>query len=420
MIQWLYKSIMTIGFPIIELILLLRVKKNKEDFGRLNERRGISIVQRPEGELIWVNASSVGESMAALSLIERLVSSETERNVLVTTGTLTSAQLMMDKLPDTAFQQFTPIDRPAFVKRFFKHWKPDLLLIMESEFWPVQIHTAKKFGIPIIAVNARLSEKSFLRWRIATSLSSTIFEDLSLVISTNKEQGSRFSKLGARNVVVSGNLKRSAPKLDVDQSVTGVLSEQIGNRPVWLAASTHIGEDRPIMEVANSLLDRFPNLLTIVAPRHPSRGKDIAELGSKIGLKVARRSCGEEIVPETQLYIADTLGEMGLFFHISDTVFVAGSLVPVGGHNPIEPAHFDCAIIFGNLMSKNQEIADEMLSESAAIKVHDNKELFNALAHLLSEPEASNRLAQNAKEYANNGYKVLESVSKSITAFTNV
>ena len=420
MIQWLYKSIMTIGFPIIELILLLRVKKNKEDFGRLNERRGISILQRPEGELIWVHASSVGESMAALSLIERLVSSENERNVLVTTGTLTSAQLMMDKLPDRAFHQFTPIDRPAFVKRFFKHWKPDLLLIMESEFWPVQINTAKKFGIPIIAVNARLSEKSFLRWRIATSLSSTIFEDLSLVISTNKEQGSRFSKLGAKNVVVSGNLKRSAPKLNVDLNVTGVLSEQIGNRPVWLAASTHIGEDRPIMEVTNRLLDRFPNLLTIVAPRHPNRGKDIAELGSKMGLKVARRSCGEEIVRETQLYIADTLGEMGLFFHISDTVFVAGSLVPVGGHNPIEPAHFDCAIIFGNLMSKNQEVADEMLSESAAITVHDDKELFNALAHLLSEPEESNRLAQNAKEYANNGYKVLESVSKSITAFTNV
>ena len=420
MIQWLYKSIMTIGFPIIELILLLRVKKNKEDFGRLNERRGISILQRPEGELIWVHASSVGESMAALSLIERLVSSETERNVLVTTSTLTSAQLMMDKLPDRAFHQFTPIDRPAFVKRFFKHWKPDLLLIMESEFWPVQINTAKKFGIPIIAVNARLSEKSFLRWRIATSLSSTIFEDLSLVISTNKEQGSRFSKLGAKNVVVSGNLKRSAPKLNVDLNVTGVLSEQIGNRPVWLAASTHIGEDRPIMEVTNRLLDRFPNLLTIVAPRHPNRGKDIAELGSKMGLKVARRSCGEEIVRETQLYIADTLGEMGLFFHISDTVFVAGSLVPVGGHNPIEPAHFDCAIIFGNLMFKNQEVADEMLSESAAITVHDDKELFNALAHLLSEPEESNRLAQNAKEYANNGYKVLESVSKSITAFTNV
>ena len=420
MIQWLYKSIMTIGFPIIELILLLRVKKNKEDFGRLNERRGISILQRPEGELIWVHASSVGESMAALSLIERLVSSETERNVLVTTSTLTSAQLMMDKLPDRAFHQFTPIDRPAFVKRFFKHWKPDLLLIMESEFWPVQINTAKKFGIPIIAVNARLSEKSFLRWRIATSLSSTIFEDLSLVISTNKEQGSRFSKLGAKNVVVSGNLKRSAPKLNVDLNVTGVLSEQIGNRPVWLAASTHIGEDRPIMEVTNRLLDRFPNLLTIVAPRHPNRGKDIAELGSKMGLKVARRSCGEEIVRETQLYIADTLGEMGLFFHISDTVFVAGSLVPVGGHNPIEPAHFDCAIIFGNLMFKNQEVADEMLSERAALKVHDDKELFNTLAHLLSEPEESNRLAQNAKEYANNGYKVLESVSKSITAFTNV
>ena len=411
---------MTAALPLIELILLLRVKKNKEDFSRLNERRGISLTPRPDGKLIWLHASSVGESMAALSLINRLLETEKEGKVLVTTGTLTSAKLMAERLPDKAFHQFTPIDRSQFVKRFFKHWKPNLLLVMESEFWPIQIEAAKQLGIRIIAVNARLSENSFSRWRTASFLSPTIFQSLDLVLATNKQQGDRFTRLGAKNVIVCGTLKRSAPRLVVDLKIAQNLSEQIADRPVWVAASTHTGEDVPIMEVTRGLLGRFPNLLTIIVPRHPNRGKNIAQLASKNDLKVKCRSQEKEISPETQLYIADTFGEMGLFFHLADIVFVAGSLVPVGGHNPIEPAHFDCAIIFGNLMSKNQEVADEMLANNAAIKVNDKLELFGTLKILLTDPEKTNRLAKNAQEYVKNGHEVLDIVSKNITALTNI
>ena len=411
---------MTAALPLIELILLLRVKKNKEDFSRLNERRGISLTPRPDGKLIWLHASSVGESMAALSLINRLLETEKEGKVLVTTGTLTSAKLMAERLPDRACHQFTPIDRPQFVERFFKHWKPNLMLVMESEFWPIQIEAAKQFGIRIIAVNARLSQNSFSRWRAASFLSPTIFQSLDLVLATNKKQGDRFARLGAKNVIVSGNLKRSAPRLVVDLKIAQNLSEQIANRPVWVAASTHIGEDVPIMEVTRRLLGKFPNLLTIIVPRHPNRGKNIAQLASKNDLKVKCRSQEKEISAETQLYIADTFGEMGLFFQLSDIVFVAGSLVPVGGHNPIEPAHFECAIIFGNLMSKNQEVADEMLANDAAIKVNDKLELFGTLKILLTDPKETNRLAKNAQEYVKNGHEVLDVVSKKITALTNV
>ena len=411
---------MTAALPLIELILLLRVKKNKEDFSRLNERRGISLTPRPDGKLIWLHASSVGESMAALSLINRLLETEKEGKVLVTTGTLTSAKLMAERLPDRACHQFTPIDRPKFVKRFFKHWKPNLMLVMESEFWPIQIEAAKQFGIRIIAVNARLSQNSFSRWRIASFLSPIIFQSLDLVLATNKQQGDRFVRLGAKNVIVSGNLKRSAPRLMVDLKIAQNLSEQIANRPVWVAASTHIGEDVPIMEVTRRLLGKFPNLLTIIVPRHPNRGKNIAQLASKNDLKVKCRSQEKEISAETQLYIADTFGEMGLFFQLSDIVFVAGSLVPVGGHNPIEPAHFDCAIIFGNLMSKNQEVADEMLANNAAIKVNNKLELFGTLKNLLTDPTETNRLAKNAQEYAKNGHEVLDVVSKKITTVTNI
>ena len=358
--------------------------------------------------------------MAALSLINRLLKTEKEGKVLVTTGTLTSAKLMAELLPDKAFHQFTPIDRPQFVKRFFKHWKPNLLLVMESEFWPIQIEAAKQLGIRIIAVNARLSQNSFSRWRTASFLSPTIFQSLDLVLATNKQQGDRFTRLGAKNVIVCGNLKRSAPRLVVDLKIAQNLSEQIANRPVWVAASTHTGEDVPIMEVTRGLLGKFPNLLTIIVPRHPNRGKYIAQLASKNDLKVKCRSQEKEISPETQLYIADTFGEMGLFFQLSDIVFVAGSLVPVGGHNPIEPAHFDCAIIFGNLMSKNQEVADEMLANDAAIKVNDKLELFGALKILLTDSEKTNRLAKNAQEYVKNGHEVLDVVSKKITALTNI
>ncbi len=358
--------------------------------------------------------------MAALSLINRLLETEKEGKVLVTTGTLTSAKLMAERLPDRAYHQFTPIDRPKFVKRFFKHWKPNLLLVMESEFWPIQIEAAKQFGIRIIAVNARLSQNSFSRWRTASFLSPTIFQSLDLVLATNKQQGDRFTRLGAKSVTVCGNLKRSAPRLVIDLKIAQNLSEQIANRPVWVAASTHIGEDVPIMEVTRGLLGKFPNLLTIIVPRHPNRGKNIAQLASKNDLKVKCRSQEKEISPETQLYIADTFGEMGLFFQLSDIVFVAGSLVPVGGHNPIEPAHFDCAIIFGNLMSKNQEVADEMLSNNAAIKVKDKLELFGTLKMLLADPKETNRLAKNAQEYVKNGHEVLDVVSKKITALTNV
>ena len=411
---------MTAALPLIELILLLRVKKNKEDFSRLNERRGISLTPRPDGKLIWLHASSVGESMAALSLINRLLETEKEGKVLVTTGTLTSAKLMAERLPDRACHQFTPIDRPKFVERFFKHWKPNLLLVMESEFWPIQIEAAKQFGIRIIAVNARLSQNSFSRWRTASFLSPTIFQSLDLVLATNKQQGDRFARLGAKNVIVSGNLKRSAPRLVVDLKIAQNLSEQIANRPVWVAASTHVGEDVPIMEVTRGLLGKFPNLLTIIVPRHPNRGKNIAQLASKNDLKVKCRSQEKEISAETQLYIADTFGEMGLFFQLSDIVFVAGSLVPVGGHNPIEPAHFDCAIIFGNLMSKNQEVADEMLANDAAIRINDKLELFGTLKILLTDREKTNRFAKNAQEYVKNGHEVLDVVSKKITALTNI
>ncbi|MDG2284744.1 MAG: 3-deoxy-D-manno-octulosonic acid transferase [Alphaproteobacteria bacterium] len=406
----LYKGLMTLGAPAIEIILSRRVERGKEDPARLCERRGIANQPRPDGELIWLHASSVGESVAALSLIDRLLRARADRHVLVTTGTVTSARMMADRLPDRSLHQFVPVDRPAWVERFLDHWRPNLALIMESEFWPTQITRTRARGIPIALVNARMSDRSFSRWRKANIVTKSLFSTFDLVLATNPDQGDQFRVLGAMNVQVPGNLKRAAAPLPLPPGDGAALSEQTFGRRTWFAASTHGGEDAPVINAHQQLRGEHADLLTIIAPRHPDRGADIAALALDRGLSVARRALGEPIIPETDIYIADTLGEMALFFDLAEIVFVAGSLVPVGGHNPIEPAHFDTAILLGPLMAKNAEIASEMIRQDAAITLTGESDLAPTVDMLLKDQARRETLAGNARRYVEGGNGVLDAI----------
>ena len=417
MIQFLYRIIMTIGTPIIELTLLIRGWLGKEDPTRVKERRGETQIARPSGKLLWLHASSVGESIAALVLIEKLIKMNPSMTILLTTGTLTSAKLLTTRLPERVIHQFAPLDRPAWVQTFLNHWRPGLVLIMESEFWPTQIQQIKNRNIPIIVVNARLSKRSYARWQWTLEISRSLFGSLDLVIATNPEQAQRFINLGAPYVEVGGNLKRSAAKLSLNKKLVAEISKQVGARKLWLAASTHEGEDLTVIRTQKLLQAQFPDLLTIIVPRHPKRGSSIQRLGEANGLSVSRRALNEEITLETNLYVADTLGEMSIFFDVAPYVFVAGSLVPVGGHNPIEPAHFNCSIFFGPLMAKNQELADVMIRSIAALQMETNGSLADLLEDLFNDNELATMLSNNAKEYAENGDAILESVFDSITPF---
>lgn len=408
---------MTLGIPVIEVILLSRTFLGKEDPSRINERRGITKLKRPHGNLIWLHASSVGESVAALALIEKLLKTHPLNTILITTGTLTSAKLLKDRLPNDVIHQFVPIDRPAWVKRFLNHWRPNLVLIMESEFWPIQIQQINSRKTPIILINARLSKTSYSRWRWAKSMARSIFGSIELIITTNTEQAQRFETLGARKIQVGGNLKRSAKKLPVKVAATKELQEQIGSRKVWLAASTHEGEDLTVIKTQKLLKTKFPNILTIIVPRHPQRRNEIRLLAQENELAVTCRTMNETIQPETDIYIADTLGEMSIFFDLARYVFIAGSLVPVGGHNPIEPAHFDCAIFFGPLMAKNQEIANEMIQTEAAIQIASDESLPHTLEELLTDDNLSQKLSCNARKYAEDGGTILETISIKISPY---
>ncbi|MDA0341242.1 MAG: 3-deoxy-D-manno-octulosonic acid transferase [Proteobacteria bacterium] len=412
----LYQGVMTLGAPAIELFLSRRVERGKEDRQRLCERRGVAGLPRPDGELIWLHASSVGESVAALVLIQQLLEAAPNRHVLVTTGTVTSARMMASRLPDRAFHQFVPVDRPAWVRRFLDHWRPDLALIMESEFWPAQLVHAHTNGIPIVLINARMSDRSFSRWRLAGPLARPLFSIFDLVLATNADQASRFTALGAARVQISGNLKQAARALPFEPDAAA-LSDQIAGRMVWFAASTHTGEDAPVLDAHLTLRDEHPGLLAVIAPRHPHRGPEIAAMARERGLAVALRSAGEPVLSGTDLYIADTLGEMALFFHIADIVFVAGSLVPVGGHNPAEPAHFNAAILFGPLMSKNTEIASEMTDREAAIRLTGAGDLAPTVDALLKDQARRDLLAQNARRYVEDGAGILEAILENIAPY---
>ena len=387
---------MTLGLPAIESVLKRRVGRGKEDAARLGERRGIGSAPRPDGVLIWVHAASVGESVAALALVRHLVETDTSRHVLVTTGTVTSAKLLADRLPERARHQFLPVDRPAWVARFLDHWRPDLGVFVESELWPNLIRAARTRSIPLALVNARMSQGSYRRWRRVGPLAGPVFRAFDLALATDQAQGERLSKLGIGSVEAVGNLKMGAPPLAVSEDERHQLDALIGNRPVWLAASTHPGEDEIVLDAHKIAAEAHPALLTILAPRHPVRGGDIAALCAARDLTAARRSLGEEPHAGTAIYIVDTLGEMGAFMAASPIVFVAGSFVPVGGHNPIEPAHFGCAILFGPLMPKNRDIAAEMVEAGAARQLEEAAALGPAVRDLLSNPDERGGMAQAA------------------------
>jgi 3-deoxy-D-manno-octulosonic-acid transferase len=332
------------------LLLSQRAARGKEDRARMKERLGVTAQPRPDGRLVWVHGASVGESLAALPLIEQLQAQMPGTSVLVTSGTVTSARMMQARLPPSngshaAFHQFVPLDTPRAVARFLDHWKPDAGLFVESDLWPNLILAAATRNIPLALVNARISARSAAGWKRAPGTAKRLLAAFDAVLAQDEEIAARFRALGARNVTVAGSLKADAPPLGCDATALTALQAQIGARPVLLAAQTHSGEDETVLPAHDMLRARFPDLLTIIVPRHLERAGDIEML---CGARAARRrSLGHAISEQTQVYIADTLGELGLFYRLAPFAFVGGTLVPMGGHNPLEPAVLKRAVLAG-------------------------------------------------------------------------
>jgi len=389
----LYKSACSLGSPIASQVLTRRLKRGKEHPQRMAERLGQASLERPKGSLIWVHAASVGEMLAAVSLVERLHAQGFA--VLVTSGTVTSASLAEQRLPDGVLHQFIPLDGPRFVQRFLDHWRPGLALFVESDLWPNLICLAAMRGIPMIVVNGRLSERSFGRWRKVPRVIAALLDRFDLCLAQSAADAERYAKLGAPRVIAAGNLKLDVPALPADQNSLQQLREMIDKRPVIAAASTHPGEEAAVIAVHRQLRAKFPSLLTIIVPRHPARGGNIAEIAKDAGLVVAQRSRREQPMPDIGVYVADTLGELGLFYRIAPIVFIGSSLASHGGQNPIEAIRLGAAVLHGPHVWNFAEIYAVLDAAHGAELVLNEETLAARLAAWLSDP-AARRAAANA------------------------
>ncbi len=397
----LYRLATRLGGPLFEVMLQRRARRAKEDSARLAERRGQPSLPRPSGPLLWLHGASVGEAQAVLPLLQTLLAGRPTLQVLVTTGTVTSARLMAERLPARARHQFAPLDRPAAWRRFLDHWRPDLLLLVESELWPNLIVESRRQGVAMALINARMSARSERRWRHLPEAAAELLGGFELCLAQSAADRDRLQGLGAGRVEVIGNLKATAPPLPAPTAALAELEHALGTRPLWLAASTHPSEDALLLEAHRRLASRLPALLTIMTPRHPERGAALAAWLRSQGVRVARRSQAELPGADCAIYLADTLGELGLFYRLAPLALVGKSLIaPGGGQNPLEPARLGCPVLFGPHMANFAEPATRLVEAGGARCVGDAGELAATVAALLADPAARATMAGRARTAA--------------------
>jgi len=384
--------------PLLPAYLRRRVAKGKEIAERLAERQGHGAA-RPPGRVIWCHAASNGETLSLLPLMEALAKQDPALSFLVTTGTVTSARLLEQRLsPELAPRtqhRFLPLDVPRWVARFLEGWRPDLAVIVESELWPNMLRAAGRQGVPMALINARMSARSARGWGWVPGFARALLGRFALILAQTEADAARFAALAGRPVPCWGNLKYAGPPLPADPAELARLTLAWEGRPVWLAASTHPGEDEIILAAHRLLAPDQPGLLTVIVPRHPQRGPDIAVLAGD--LPVARRGAVQEAGQGVAVYVADTLGELGLFYRLARVALIGGSLVPHGGQNPLEAARLGCPIITGPHHFNFGEIITRLSAAHALVETPDGpgaaQALAATLARLLADPAAGQAMA---------------------------
>lgn len=391
-----YRLATSAGSPLAGFLLSSRLKRGKEDPARLAERRGETSVPRPDGPLVWIHGASVGEVAAIIPLIERIVAKEF--NVLLTSGTVTSAKLARQWLPPGVIHQYVPLDAPRFAARFLNHWKPDLGLFTESDLWPNLILMSAERHIPLILVNGRVSERSFNRWRHAPGMIAALLRRFDLCLAQSAAYAARYRDLGAPRISTTGNLKLDVPEPAADQDSLRKLQAAIGGRTTIAAASTHAGEELPLIETHRRLRHSFPRLLTIIAPRHPDRGPGIVEIARDAGLTASLRSRGRLPDAKDDIYVVDTLGELGLVYRLAPIVFMGGSLASHGGQNPVEPIKLGAAVLHGPHVWNFAELYEALDTARGAELIGDVGRLTVRVGALLTDAKERAAISGAARE----------------------
>ncbi len=368
---------------------------------RAHERLGHATETRDEGTLIWFHAASVGESLSVLALIGRMGVVLPNAHFLITSGTATSATLINQRMPPRCVHQFAPLDAPGPLKRFLKHWQPDAAIFVESELWPQMLRRTHATGASMALVNARMSERSVASWAKRPRLATYLFEVFDLILTQNDAMAEAMVRINAPapRVARGQNLKSFAGPLPQDEDLLFETRAVLGHRPVWVAASTHAGEEQAILAAHKRLCETHPDLHLILVPRHPERGDEVQKLIAETGMDYTRRSSGD--LPRRAVYLADTLGELGNWFALSDIVFLGGSLLPIGGHNPFEVAQSGSTVLSGNHVFNFAETFSAMEATGAARIVADSDDIAAQIDTLLRNRHTRDKAVAAAKTFAN-------------------
>jgi 3-deoxy-D-manno-octulosonic-acid transferase len=381
-----YRKLSSAVLPLAPALIKRRLKQGKEDPARVGERRGVSTDIRPHGPLIWIHGASVGEVLAAAALIERLRA--LNLRILLTSGTVTSATIVAKRFPADIIHQYVPYDSPRYVGRFLDHWRPSLALFIESDLWPNLILSSAARRLPMVLINGRMSQRSFPRWSRMSGTISALLGKFEVCLAQSRVDGERFAALGSRNVITTGNLKLDVAAPPADSARLERLMSVTRGRPIIVAASTHPGEEEILLEAHRTLAGFFPSLLTVIVPRHADRGEAIARTIEDSGLHAGLRSREELPTAITDIYVADTMGELGLFYRLAPVVFMGGSLVPHGGQNPIEAVKLGASIVHGPHVFNFTDVYEALDRAGGARQADTREALVKQLGQLLADPAA--------------------------------
>lgn len=401
--KWLYTAGLYLLVPVVLIRLWWRGRKNPDYQKRITERFGF-FQPLPEKSRIWLHAVSVGETIAAAPLINRLLADHPDYSLLVTTTTPTGSAQLKRLFADKVEHVYFPYDLPAVISRFLHRTQPQLLIVMETELWPNLYTKCAQQKIPVLVANARLSPRSLAGYKKIIKLIRPLFGKISIIAPQSQADAERFQLLGAdkKQMHVCGNIKFDL-QIPVEAKETGeAIKRKFGNRPVWIAASTHEGEDTQILSAHRGILESMPNALLILVPRHPERFDELARLCQSKQFSIVRRSRNKLPDTNTQVYLGDSMGEMLQLYAAADIAFVAGSLVPTGGHNPLEPAALGLPVLTGPHVFNFTAIIDSMLEVGAIKIIQNSQELAETVLQLLQQPEERSALGEAGRQLVEN------------------
>ncbi|WP_372965614.1 lipid IV(A) 3-deoxy-D-manno-octulosonic acid transferase [Marinobacter sp.] len=409
MFHFIYSQLIRLALPFI-LIRLWWQGRKAPDLRRDWQHR-LGMVPGISGPVIWVHAVSVGETIAAGPLVRRLLAKELGATILLTAMTDTGLAQARKMFGDKVAYAYAPYDTPGSIRRFLNHVNPGILVILETEIWPNMIRQCRRRRVPVFLINARLSERSAVGYEKVKGLAAPVMKSISWVAAQAEPDAERFRRIGvaADRVEVTGSVKFDVDIPDDVRKASTAVRKILEGRKVWIAGSTHSGEDEQLLGAHQSIIEHHDDALLIIVPRHPERFDSVAAMAEDKGFRVARRSKNES--PENvQVYLGDTMGELMMLYGASDIAFVGGSLIERGGHNPLEPAAWGIPVFSGPHVFNFETIYDRLVADQGVQIVQGGADLARAVSHLMADPEECKAYGKRALAVVNKNRGALDKV----------